>query len=318
MADRSERGGAGWSGGPATPARRLFGRGTVDWRARALASLALVGGAAGVATFVFYGLRDPLIDVHAYWDAGARLNAGEALYPAGADPDVASYYRYPPLLAILFRPLALLPFPAAAALWEVIVVAALVLTIRRLGTRRVDTWQAVGMLGIAIGWAVAIGQAQAVVTWFVAIGSPWAIAVAGHLKVLPWLVVLYWLGRRDWRALARFSAWAGGLGLLQLALEPANTLAFIRLSDLAQVGTVQNLSPYGVSPIAWAALALVGIPVVLRLAPSGRGWAVAVAYSVLVSPRLLTYMLMTLLAGVKGPVPSRQPAADSATEQRAK
>lgn len=312
MGDRIGHSGAGWLAGPATAVRRLAGPGTADRRSRVVAAVALLGGAAGIVAFVFYAVRDPLIDVHAYWEAGARLNAGQPLYPAGADPDVASYYRYPPLLAILFRPLALLPFPVAAALWELIVVAALFLTVRRLGPGRPSTWRAVGILGIAIGWALAIGQAQVVVTWFVSIGSPWAIAVAGHIKVFPWLVALYWVGRRDWRALARFSAWAAGLGLVQLILEPANTLAFLGLATLDQVGKVENLSPYAISPVVWAGPALVGVLLVLRLAPSRWGWAAAVAYGVLVMPRLMTYMLMTLLAGLRAP--SEHRATGSATK----
>ena len=306
--DRLARGDARWLAGRVGSVRRLVGLDSADRRIRALAVLALVGGAAGMVAFLFYAVRDPLIDIRAYWEAGARLNAGEPLYPAGADPDVASYYRYPPLLAILFRPLALLPFPVTAAIWEVAVVASLVLTIRRLGPDRSSTWQAVGILGVAIGWAVAIGQAQVVVTWLVAIASPWAIAVAGHLKIFPWLVALYWLGRRDWRALALFAAWVAGLGLVQLVLEPANTIAFLHLATLDQVGKVENLSPYAASPVLWAALAVAGIVLVVRLAPSRWGWAAAVACSVLVMPRLMTYMLMTLLAGLRAP--AEPPAMD--------
>jgi hypothetical protein len=280
---------------------RLVGLPTDDRRTRLLAALALLGGAAGIAAFAFYVARDTLIDVNAYWQAGARLNAGEPLYPEGADPDVASFYRYPPLLAILFRPLALLPFPVAAVIWEVIVVASLVLTIRRLGPGRTSTWQAVGILGVAIGWAVAIGQAQVVVTWLLALGSPWAVAAAGHLKLFPWLVALFWLGRRDWRALGLFAAWTAGLLAFQLVLEPANTVAFLHLLTLDQVGQVENLSPYGVSPVLWAGLAAAGLVAVVALARSRWGWAAAVTYSVLVMPRLMTYMLMTLLAGLRTP-----------------
>ena len=46
-----------------------------------------------------------------------RLNAGQPLYAQPAGVDEAAFYRYPPLLAIVFRPLALLPFEAAAAVW---------------------------------------------------------------------------------------------------------------------------------------------------------------------------------------------------------
>lgn len=305
MDEPLERPGAGRPAGVIRTIRRHVGLDSPDRRTRLLAVVALVGGIAGIAAFAFYFARDTLIDVNAYWQAGARLNAGEPLYPEGADPDVASFYRYPPLLAILFRPLALLPFPVAAVIWEAIVVASLVLTVRRLGVGRIATWQAVGILGVAIGWAVAIGQAQVVVTWLLTLGSPWAVALAGNLKLFPWLVALFWLGRRDWRSLGLFAAWAAGLLALQLVLEPANTVAFFQLLTLDQVGEVENLSPYGVSPTLWVGLAVAGLVLVIGLARTRWGWAAAVAYSVLVMPRLMTYMLMTLLACLRRPSAER-------------
>jgi hypothetical protein len=139
------------------------------------------------------------------------------------------------------------------------------------------------------------------VTLLVAVGSPWAIAVAAHLKIFPALVAMWWLGRRDWRSLGWFVAWLAGLGLVQLVLEPAGTLAFLGVFNLGQVGEVRNLSPYAISPVVWVGLVLVGAYVVLRLAPGRWGWAAAVAFSVLASPRLLVYQLMTLVAGTRAP-----------------
>jgi len=262
----------------------------------ALFALAGIGALAGVAMLWLHLTSDPLADVHAYYDAGARLNAGQPLYPPGADPDLAGFYRYPPWLAILFRPLALLPFEAAAGIWETLVLAGFGATLWRLGIRRPATWLAVGLLGVAIAWTLAIGQAQAMVTLLLTLGNPWAVALAGHLKLFPFLVGLFWLGRRDWRNLGWFVAWMVGLGLVQLVLEPANTLAFLGLTNLAQVGSVHNFSPYALSPLLWSALVVGGIAVTLRLGRTRWGWSAAVALSVLATPRLLTYMLMTLLA----------------------
>ena len=261
-----------------------------------LFTLAVIGALAGAYLFWSHATTDPLGDVHAYYDAGARLNAGLPLYPAGADPNAAEFYRYPPLLAIAFRPLALLPFDVAAGLWEALVLAAFGATLWRLGIRRRSTWLAVGMLGLPIGWTLAIGQAQAIVTLLLTLGNPWAVALAGHLKVFPFLVGLSWLGRRDWRRLGWFVAWTVGLGLVQLVLEPANTLAFVGLTNLGQVGAVHNFSPYVLSPILWVVLVVIGVAVTLRLGRTRWGWSAAVALSVLATPRLLTYTLMTLLA----------------------
>jgi hypothetical protein len=269
---------------------------------------AVVGTLLGVNTVILHLSSDPLADIHAYYDAGTRLNDGLPLYAQAATTNDAEFYRYPPLLAILFRPLALLPFAAAAAIWELVVVGSFVATIALLRPGR-RGWLVFGMLALPIGWSLSIGQAQVPVTLLVAIGNPWALALATNLKVFPALVAIWWIGRRDWGSLARFAIGVAALAVLQLVLESSGTLAYPGVFNLAQVGDVRNLSPYGFSPIAWAALVAAGALAALRLAPTRWGWAAAVAFSVLASPRLLVYQLMTLVAGLRPPAAEREPIA---------
>jgi hypothetical protein len=231
----------------------------------------VVGGLAGIGVLLIHVVGDPLADVRAYYEAGARLNAGLPLYVADADPNASDFYRYPPLLAIAFRPLALLPFPAAAAIWEVVVIATLVATVARIGPRRRSTWLVFGLLGVPIAWATAIGQAQVPVTFLTAVGSPWAIALGANLKLFPALVALWWIGRRDWRALGLCGAWTAGLVLLQAVLAPQATVDFLGALTLKQVGDVRFISPYVVSPLLWAVLAAAGALLTLRLARAGAG-----------------------------------------------
>jgi hypothetical protein len=259
-------------------------------------------GAIGAVLIVAFHLRfDPLVDVHAYYEAGGRLNAGLPLYAAQGDINSAHYYFYPPLLAIVFRPLAaLFSYEQAATLWGLFCLVTFILTLRRLDFGRFEVRVALGALGIAIGWSLAIGQAQTLVTWLLTIGSPWAVALAANLKVFPVLVAAYWVGRREWRKLGSFAATMAGLALVQLILEPAGTLAFLGITNLSEVGGVDNnFSLYGLSPLLWAALAIAGGLLVLRLAPTKAGWAAAIALSVLVTPRLLIYMFSTLLASLR-------------------
>ncbi|MEO5940031.1 MAG: glycosyltransferase 87 family protein [Candidatus Limnocylindrales bacterium] len=276
---------------------------------RVLALGAIVGLLMGVETLVLHLAIDPLVDVHAYYDAGARLNAGEPLYVQSAGTNDAAFYRYPPLLAIAFRPLALLPFAAAAAVWEAVLVGLFVLTIVRLGPRRRWTWLALGMLALPTGWSLAIGQAQVAVTLLMALGAPWALALATNLKLLPALVAIWWIGRRDVRSLGWFALWTASLGLLQIVLEPAGSLAFPGFLGLDQVGAVANVSPYAISPILWVILLVAGGAAAWRLAPTRWGWMAAIALSVLATPRLLVYQLSSLVAAVRDPsVPDRGPA----------
>ena len=264
---------------------------------------AVLGVVIGLDTLRVHLQVDPLVDVHAYYDAGARLNAGQPLYEQISTTNDPDFYRYPPLLAIAFRPLALLPFETAALIWEAFLIALFVLTIVRLDWRDRWTWIVLGWLAAPIAWSLAVGQAQVAVTFLLVIGAPWAVAVAAHLKLLPVLVAVFWIGRRDWGALARLAAWGLGLLILSFVLEPAGTLAYMTFPDLGQVGEVRNLSPYAFSPWLWLALVGALLVVALRLAPSRWGWPAAIALSVLASPRLLMYMFSTLASGKGGPRP---------------
>jgi hypothetical protein len=268
-----------------------------------LATLAAFLFFLGVMVTLRHLQTDPLADVRAYYDAGARLNAGMPLYEQPAGTDDAGFYRYPPLLAIAFRPLALLPFEAAAALWEAVLIACFAGTLMRTGLRR-GALLTIGFLAMPIGWSLAIGQAQVAVTMLTAAGAPWALALATHLKILPAVAAVWWLGRRDWQSLARFGAWLVGLTLLQFVLEPGGSRAFPSFLSLDQVGGVRNFSPYAISPTFWLAFVAIGMLVAYRLAPTRYGWAAAVVVSVLATPRLLLYQLMTLLAALRQPAPA--------------
>ena len=277
---------------------RLLGSRRVRW---VLIAASVLGLIIGIDTLLLHLRLDPLADVRAYYDAGARLNAGLPLYEQTATTNDPGFYRYPPLLAIAFRPLALLPYETAALIWEAFLIVLFVGTLVRLGLRNEWTWIVSGWLAAPIAWSLAVGQAQIAVTFLVALGTPWAIALAGHLKILPVIVAVYWLGRRDRRALGRFVAWLVGLTVLTFILEPAGTIAFLGFSDLAQVGDVRNLSLYEISPVLWAAFVVGLLVVAWRYAATPAGWPLAVAASVLATPRLLLYQLSTLQAGVRSP-----------------
>jgi alpha-1,2-mannosyltransferase len=261
----------------------------------------LVGLALGIETALLHLLTDPLADVHAYYDAGARLNAGQPLYAQPAGVDDAAFYRYPPLLAILFRPLALLPFAIAAAVWMVAVGLMFAATLVRIDIRRPVPLFAVCALALPIGWSLVIGQAQVAVTLLLALGAPWSVALATNLKLFPILVAIWWLGRRRWRSLLELLVWLVVLGAAQLVLEPAGTLAYPSFLRLDQVGNVVSLSPYAVAPWLWAVMVVAGGAVALWAAPRRWGWAAAVALAVLASPRLLLYQISSLVAATRAP-----------------
>ncbi len=268
---------------------------------RVLVAAAVLGLALGIETVVLHLRLDPMADLHAYVDGAARLNVGQPLYDQPASVDDAAFYRYPPLLAIAFRPFAALPFDVIAAGWAVVLLAALVLTVLRLGARRRETWVLLGMLALPTGWALVIGQAQVIVTLLLALGAPWAVALAANLKVFPIVVAVWWIARRDTRALRRLGLWVGVLVLAQLVIEPAATLAYpaFLLSD--QVGDVNSVSPFAISPLLWLAIVSALAIAAIRWGRHPLGWPIAVTLSVFAMPRLLVYQLSSLLAGLRPP-----------------
>ena len=261
-------------------------------------AVAVIWALGGIRMFLFHLSYDPFTDIHVYYDAADRLNAGLPLYPPGAR-------IYPPLFSILFRPLALLPFEVAAAIWESVLLAALGLTIWRIGIRRPATWWAVLVLSIGIAWTLAIGQVEAIVTLLLAVGSPFTVALAGNIKIFPLALGIYWLARRDWQHLGRLIGWTAALVLVQLILDPANTLAFPGTLGPGQVasevGSQGNLSPFVVSPLLWAGFVAAAVAIAFRLGRTRWGWAAAVGLAVLAPPRVFSYNLMTLLACLGGP-----------------
>ena len=267
-----------------------------------LVTLAAIGALLGFAMLWFHLTTDPLADVRAYYDAARRLNAGQPLYAATGDATTPTYYFYPPMLAILMRPFAGLPFHVFAIGWEVVVVASFVALLRRLGANR-PTFVAVGLLGMPIAWAIAVAQAHVPLTLLLAIGQPWSIALATNLKLFPVLIAVWWLGRRQYQAVGALAGWLVLLAFLQWLVEPNGSIAFFGAVGLDETAGVRNLSPYAISPILWAVLGVAGAFGSLILAPTRWGWPAAVALATLATPRLLLYMLMGLLAAVREPDP---------------
>jgi Glycosyltransferase family 87 len=281
-----------------TPARHALRLG--------LFALAVVGSLAGVAVAWMHLTGDPLADAHAYYDAASRLNHGQPLYPAGIDPSSNLVYLYPPLLAVILRPLALLPYPVFALAWEAVVLISFALLVIQLGADR-RVWLAIGILGVPIGWALSVAQAHVPMTLLFAIGQPWSVALAANVKLFPALIALWWVGRRDYQALVAFVGWAFIFALVQLVLEPGGSLAFVRGAvGLGQLGDVRNISPYAFAgPVTWIVLLLAASLATVAVARTRLGWAAAVALGTLSPPRLLVYMLTGLLAALREPRPAR-------------
>lgn len=245
--------------------------------ARIAIALLILADIAVTATIERPDLLHPTVagDVANYEAAGERLNAGHHLYGPllPGDRPVPGYpKRYPapllspPLVAVIWRPLALLG-DAGVALWWLVnlaLVVGVVLGFAAIG-RRLTLGALLGL--VALGWPLALlsirhpdlGAQQPlavtalsgnlngyllamciIVWWATSRGRPWlagsAAALAGVLKLGPFALGWWMLVRRDWPALKAFVVTVvilGFVGLLGAGLD-AN-LAYVKLALGAHV-----------------------------------------------------------------------------------
>jgi hypothetical protein len=193
-------------------------------------------------------LRRPMTDLQVYLRAAWAARVGGDIY--AVTDDHRWHYHYPPLLAVLAAPLAdappgadragLLPFAASVALWYCLSVAALVAGVHALaaaleplavpGGRRWWALRALPLLACLPPVLATLMRGQVNLMLLAALclagaaglrGRPWRaglwLAAAACLKVIPALLIVYPLWRRDYRCLGGCA-----LGLLAgLALIPA-------------------------------------------------------------------------------------------------
>lgn len=157
-----------------------------------------------------------LNDEFAYWQAGARLWAGEPLYDAAAAPNTPYAYWYPPPLAQVLAPLTVvLSADAFAALWTALLLGCL----WWLGGRNVLVGLAlIAFLPVAVELRVRNVHLVIAVLAVLALRRSWAFWVpATALKITPVLGIAFLAAAGRWREALK----VGVLGLVVLAASVA-------------------------------------------------------------------------------------------------
>jgi hypothetical protein len=304
---------------------------------RALTALAVI--LASASWLARWGWNPATIgqDTWNYLAAGERLTAGHSVYalvagdrPILFDPGSTVPIVSPPLVAALWRPLALLPDSVAMWAWWAVSASAMLATTMWIVAKA--RWQAVLMVFVlapAIGECVVSGNlnsflapAMALSWWSVQVGRP---RVAGFLTVLGTVLkigpaaLLLWLAvRREGRAIVAFAFGAAGLAAISLlgaglqqhldflsvARSSTDTAAWGGsvpgvLSQLTASRTVIELSV----PVVW----IVGAALVwaLRHRPAGA-FAVAVVLTIWGTPvvHLTAVALLLAVAAPFTPAPA--------------
>lgn len=265
-----------------------------------LVTIALIVG-VGISQLILTIGDWHLRDMAAYWEAAQRIRTGEPLYPVLVDSEASEVYRYAPWFAWAWVPLTFLPREVAGVLWSVVLLAASAAALVPLV--RVQAWLAVAFFAPILIGISAIGNVQPLIVAALVLGverrsGPWWIAVAASLKAFPILLVMTYLGRREWVR-------AGAAVILTVLL-----VAPMVLHDLgsypAQAGGATMLLEW---PVIYGVVVAAGLFASLRFSRTRFGWLASATTLSLALPRFFVYdvtFLVTAFADIQRRPGTRQ------------
>jgi hypothetical protein len=223
-------------------------------------------------------------DLETYIAASERLSAGESPYrilrlaKPGHDRELA--YFYPPLLALLVRPLVGLAFPQRLVVWNLCSFAALLAAAAFLAAAlrhtRLGRWHFSWRFMMAAGAAICfspvwsgfhVGQVHAFVLCLLcafvwadlegyAAAAGTVLACAAWIKISPLLLLLVPLRHRQWRAVGYFTLAAAGIGA---GVCLAGVPAYVFADFAAQLPRLTQWEYLAAGPFNYAAAPAFGV-----------------------------------------------------------
>lgn len=225
------------------------------WRVLCAISVYIAAfGIPGVQQFPPYH-----IDLDVYRIGGKVLLSSAELYgpmPA-TEAGINLPFTYPPLAAILFAPWTFLPMPVASVVMSLVTAGCLVFIIyavlRHLGYSPALIWPvctvlvAVGLWSGPVRETLGFGQINAVLTAIVLADvlllartqyRGLLIGVASAIKLTPLVFVLFYLARKDFRAMVQTGLAAVALTALAWVITPKDSTQywFHTLTDTGRIG----------------------------------------------------------------------------------
>jgi hypothetical protein len=234
-------------------------------------------------------------DFTAYWLAGEHVRTGVMLYGPVPVPPEPVVYRYAPWFAWLWAPATLLPESVVQTAWYLLLLAASLSVLLPMLRRGFAGWCTAAVMSVFFVDGAAGGNASPLMAalLFHALPSrrfgPLAIAATASLKGFPLILMLVYVGQRDWRSAA--------LTLLYLAALVAPMLSY----DLSHFAFAPLPTPYGLGtmPVLWVAAAAVGLLATLTLARTRYAWLVASIASLAAAPHLFLHYFTLIAPGVQ-------------------
>jgi hypothetical protein len=271
---------------------------------RRLPSIGLVLAAAvGAVLLIVIATAEwsHLNDEYAYWQAGARLWAGQPLYDASAAPNTPYAYWYPPPFAQVLAPLtAVLAADAFAVAWTALLLACL----WWLGGRNVLVALAlIAFLPVAVELRVRNVHLVIAVLAVLALRRSWAFWIpAAALKITPALGIAYLAAAGRWRDAVKVSV--AGIVVLGLSaiVSPGAWREFLDVVG-ARAGTDGGSLfpiPFALRLAVGAALTIVAGRLAARAAARGAsaraGEALLIVALVVANPTLWATAFSMLVA----------------------
>ena len=266
-----------------------------------LVVLASIGLAllAVIVTFEWTHLNDE----YAYWQAGARLWAGQPLYDAAAAPNTPFAYWYPPPLAQVLAPItAVASADAFAIAWTALLLACL----WWLGGRNVLVALAlIAFLPVAVELRVRNVHLVIAVLAVLALRRSWAFWIpATALKITPVLGIGYLAAAGRWREAVKVAAVGAAVLAVSVALGPDAWRQFLEVVGAragTDGGTILPVEiPFGVRFALGAGLAVVAGRLAARAAARGvsprAGEALLMVALVVANPTLWVTAMSMLIA----------------------
>jgi hypothetical protein len=243
---------------------------------------------ASLATLIVASALPAGYDFRAYWLAGQHLLAGAPLYPGPETilglPDE---FRYLPIVALVFIPFALLPYPVALGIWialQVGTAAAVGIALIRPLPHSWRPWAAAAyvfflglVLEVTLGNVNLLSLGLALAAWRMrdrAVLAGILLAAAVGLKFLPLTLLLFYVASGRWRPVVT----GGVIGAIALALGallmPDRTAEYIRFAPrlLEQDWVYAHIARPGPPELAaifwseWFPLALAVVAVLVAIA----------------------------------------------------
>lgn len=250
-------------------------------------------------------------DSEAYWLAGQHVLNGQPLYGSTA-VDALGAYKYPPLFAQLWAPLALLPALAFSWVWRIVCL----LCVRWLA----GSWRNVGLWLLVPFTITELSLANVTFPVAVAVvmalrGRGWLSIPAAALKVGPFFVMPYlWLTRPGQRRALVIGSliFVAACGVSYLA----SPVAWADYVDSLFRSTSAAMSGAGVIALAPTGAYDLGLRVAIALALTGvaiarRSDRLVFIATVIAVPILAIWRLAPLLVLPRLGKPSSQPHGDT-------